>query len=260
MEDKNMYGYATAENIKKIKMRKGQNIAGYPIGIIYIDEVYYPMVPGNVVNGYTFPFPVRLMAVKGLDIPNLFQAQEQVYDQIMMACKELEKEGCRAISSACGFFGNFQSRVAQAMDIPIAISSLVQIPWIATMIKPTEKIGILTADQASLTEQLLESCFITKELRERLIIKDLRHEKEFSCILEGRGEFDNDVVKEEVVLKAEELMQESDDIAAILLECSDMPPYAYAVQAKVKLPVFDFTTLIRYLYTAVCQTPYNGFI
>ena len=260
MEENRVYGYSTPENTKKIKMLKGQNIAGFPIGIIYIDDVYYPMVPGNIVNGYTFPFPVRLKAVTGLDIPNLFQAGDEVFDQIMVACKELEREGCRAISAACGFFGNYQDKVAAAMDIPIAISSLVQLPWIATLLKPGQKIGVLTADQSSLSNKLLDACGVSDQIKERLVIKDLCHEPEFSCILEGRGEFDNEIVKEEVVKKALEIIARFPDTGAILLECSDMPPYAYAVQAATKLPVFDFTTLIRWMQTSVCQTPYHGFI
>lgn len=243
-----------------IKMKKKQNIAGWPIGIIYIDDVYYPMVPGNIVNGYTFDFPVRLKAVEGLDIPNLFNCGDSVYDAIIDACGQLEREGVRAISAACGFFGNYQREVADVMNVPVALSSLMQLPWIAALLKPDQKIGVLTADKSSITDHIFESCGIHKNVRDRLIIKDLRHEKEFSCILESRGEFDNSEVCVEVVEKACEIVKESPDTGAILLECSDMPPYAHAIQAATGLPVFDFTTLIRWLHTAVTQTPYRGFI
>lgn len=260
MEKNVQYGYLSSQDKNIVKMKKGQNIAGFPIGIIYIEDVYYPMVPGNIVNGYTFDFPVRLKAVEGLDIPNLFQTTDQVGTQILKACEELKKEGVRAISAACGFFGNYQSIVAEQLDIPIAISSLVQIPWIAPLLKSNQKIGVLTADQSSWSVRLLESCGIHEELAERLIIKDLAHEQEFSCILEGRGTFDNGIVEQEVVKKAMEIVEENPDVGAILLECSDMPPYAHAIQAATQLPVFDFTTLINWLHMGVCQTPYKGFI
>ncbi|MPN38419.1 hypothetical protein SDC9_185943 [bioreactor metagenome] len=87
----------------------------------------------------------------------------------------------------------------------------------------------------------------------------MRHEPEFSCILEGRGSFDNGKVEREVVGKALSCFEEA-EVGAILLECSDMPPYAWAVQAACGVPVFDFTTLIRYLHSAVAQRPYCGFI
>ena len=255
------YGYLDQYNNNlKVKMKKGQNISGFPIGIIYIEDVYYPMVPGNIVNGYTFKFPVRLMPVKGLDINNLFTTASGVEEKVLEACQKLQQEGCRAISSACGFFGNYHRKMADKIDIPVALSSLVQLPWIATLLKSNQKIGVLTADQSSLSDHLLNECGINDDLKKRLIIKDLRHEKEFSCILEGRGEFDNGIVKQEVVGKALDIIKECPDVGAILLECSDMPPYAYAVQEAVKLPVFDFTTLINWLHNATTQRPYSGFI
>ena len=66
------YGYMTPQNDSVVvQMKKGQNIAGFPIGIIYIEDVFYPMLPGNIVNGYTFPFPVRLVLLPCL--PDSFQ-------------------------------------------------------------------------------------------------------------------------------------------------------------------------------------------
>lgn len=255
------YGYMTpASDGGIVKMRHGQNISGFPIGIIYIDDVYYPMMPGNIVNGYTFDFPVRLMPVVGLDCPNLFQTADNVYDKIMTACTQLQKEGVRAISAACGFFGNYQSQVAEALDLPVALSSLIQLPWIASLLKKDQTIGVLTADKSSFTDKLLDNCGVSDALKKRLIVKDLRHEQEFSCILEGRGEFNNAIVREEIITKAREIITEYPQTGAILLECSDMPPYAYAVQEAVALPVFDFTTLIRWLHNSVTQTPYCGFI
>jgi len=50
------------------------------------------------------------------------------------------------------------------------------------------------------------------------------------------------------------------EVGAILLECSDMPPYAAAVQGATNLPVFDFITLSRYAHSVVVQRPYYGFV
>jgi hypothetical protein len=253
------YGFIQPEKAGQIvKMQKGQNISGYPIGILYIEDVWYPMLPGNVVNGYTFPFPVRLKAVHGLTVQKLFTMDPSVKAGVLEAVKELEQEGVRAISSACGFFGNYQTAAAAASEVPVALSSLLQVPWILSTMRPDQKIGVLTADASSITPYLLEQCGIDSP--ERLVIRDLRHAEEFSCILEGRGTFDNLKVMKEVVREAQIALQTAPEIGAILLECSDMPPYAYAVAAAVKKPVFDFTTLIRWLYHAVAQVPYSGFI
>lgn len=255
------YGYFDGRNNHEmVGMHRGQNIAGYPVGIIYIEDVWYPMLPGNIVNGYTFDFPTRLMPVTGLDIKNLFTTAKGFEESVIEACRKLEKEGCRAISSACGFFGNYQKAAAAAVDVPVALSSLIQLPWIHTLLKPYQQIGVLTASKESFTDKLLRICGISSDIQQKLIVKDLEHEPEFSCILEGRGAFNNSIVCQEVVGKAIEIVNEGADVGAILLECSDMPPYAAAVQDAVCLPVFDFTTLIRWLHNAVTQIPYKGFI
>lgn len=261
MEDNIRYGFLNSNNDKvKIKMKKGQNIAGYSIGIIYIEDVYYPILPGNVVNACTYDFPVRMMPVKHLTADKLFACEENVYDAIYEACMQLQKEGVRAISGACGFFGNYQKSMAEKMDVPVALSSLVQLPWIAALLKPGQKIAVLTADESSVTDRLLNNCGISEELRKRLIFKDLKVSKEFSCVVGNWGEWDNEIAGKEVVNRAIEAVKECSDLGAVLLECSDMPPYASAVQEATGLPVFDFITLIKWLHSAVTQRPYCGFI
>ncbi len=239
-------------------MKKGQNTAGYSVGILHIDDVFYPLLPGNVVNAYSYDFPVRMKAVPNLDVPGLLSGDPALGEPIIRAAKELEEEGIRAVSGACGFFGFFQKEVAAAVDIPVSLSSLVQASWIKGLLKPGQKIGVLTADQASINERLLESCSIDDP--GLLVIKDLRHGPQFSAILEGRGFFDNGEVKKEVINAAVELVRQNEAIGAVLLECSDLPPYAFYIQRAVGLPVFDFITMIKWLHNAVTQKAYAGHI
>ncbi len=252
------YGYLPPSGGGVISMPKGQNTAGFSIGILYIDDVHYPLLPGNVVNATTYPFPVCMQAVEGLTIDRLFAAGDDVFEDILRAAKKLEKAGVRAITGACGFFGNYQEKLADALEIPVALSSLVQIPWVKTLLRPSQHIGILTADLSSLTDKLLAACGTNS--RERLVLRDLRHAEQFSCILEGRGTFDNEKVRQEVVAAALDAQQSSPEMGAILLECSDMPPYAVDVQRATGLPVFDFITLIKWMHLAVAQKPYGGYI
>lgn len=253
------YGYLSSlEDNKKIQMKKGQNYAGYSVGILHIDDVYYPLLPGNVVNACTYDFPVKMKAVPNLDVPGLLSGDPKFSEPIIQAAKELQNEGIRAIAGACGFFGHFQKQVAEALDIPVGLSSIIQVNMIKTAIKPGRRIGVLSADASSLTDQLLKNCDV--EDPDLLIVKDLRHGPQFSAILEGRGSFDNGEVRKEVVSAALELVQENSDVGAILLECSDMPPYASYIQREVGLPVFDFITLIRWLHNATTHRPYAGHI
>ena len=141
---------------------QNQQVSGYSVGIVYIENVNYPLIPGNVVNACTYDFPVRMKAVANLTNDRLFNNDPTIVNDIIDAAKSLvENDGVRAICSACGFFGNYQQQVRRAVNVPVAMSSLVQIPWIRGLIKPGQKIGILTANKKSLNEGLLKSCGIT---------------------------------------------------------------------------------------------------
>lgn len=252
------YGYlATGAPIGRVEMARGQQMAGVPIGVIYIEDVWYPMVPGNVVNASTFDFPVRLQAVRGLDIEALFGGRAvDASAAVLQACWELQAQGVRAISSACGFFGRYQAAVAPQLDVPSALSSLVQLPWLQSLLVG-KKIAVLTADSSAITPELLAACGVSGV--GSLVFGGLQDAAEFSAILAGRGSFDNEAVQAEVVTLARELCADP-LVGAVLLECSDLPPYAAAIQAAVGLPVFDFTTLIRWLHSAVAQRPYAGWV
>jgi hypothetical protein len=53
-------------------------------------------------------------------------------------------------------------------------------------------------------------------------------------------------------------VREHPEIGPILLECSNLPPYACAIQKATGRPVFDFTTLINLYYAAGVRTPFHG--
>ncbi len=232
----------------------------YSIGIVYIENVNYPMLPGNVVNACTYNFPVRMAPVPNLTNFRLFEGDPTIADDIINTARHLvEKDGVKAICSACGFLGNYHKIVSEAIDIPVAMSSLVQIPLIQSLLKPNEKIGILTAGAESITDSLLENCNIKN--KENLIIKDARYTKKFAnAVVDMAGYMDNALANEEIASLAEEIVREHEDIGAILLEFSDMPPYAYEIQRRTRRPVFDFITLINWLHNSVSQRPYSGWV
>ena len=254
------YGYFDpAISHGNVKMNYQQMVAGFPVGIVYIDDTNYPMVPGNVNNASSYDFPVILRTIPNMTQERVFAADKTIADDIIKMGQYLvQKEGIRCLSSGCGFFGNFQKEVSAALDIPVAMSPLIMIPWIETMIKPNQKIGVLTANAGALSDNLLASCGV--EHKDRLIVRDLYSEPEFSCIMTYRGFFDNDGVEKEVVGKAMEIMEEEEEIGAFLLECSDMPPYAHAIQSATQRPVFDFISMIKFMKMSVTQKPYTGWL
>jgi aspartate/glutamate racemase len=236
---------------------KKQSWYGESIGILILDAAY-PCIPGNVGNASTFPFPVRYKVVKEASIERLIKKRDKTLVQPFIdAAIELQEEGVKAITGACGFMALFQREVSDAVDVPVFLSSLLQIPFIYQIKK--QKIGIITADSKSLTPEHFISVGVNEEIP--LLIGGMEDQKEFrEAILEEKGALDSDLIEREVVDVAKKLITKNPDIGALVLECSDLPPYAHAIQKEVNLPIFDFTTMIQYVHTALVRKEFQGFM
>ncbi len=254
------YGYLEkGEDNKIIKIKKGQFISGYSVGILFLDECWYPTIPGNVANLCSYDFPVNFKKVPNCTTKRILKGDPTLVNDIIAAAKEFEAEGARAICSACGFFGNFQDKVSAAVDIPVFLSSVIQISWIKIGLRPQQKIGMLTAYEKGITPDLFKSCGVYDP--SIVVVRGLEKLPAFSeGIMEDNGLLDNKAIRQEVVNAAVTMVKENSDIGAIVLECSDLPPYAADIQRAVKLPVFDFITMIKYIHYATSQKPYHGFI
>lgn len=255
------YGYlGTQEDTNhRFHITKDQWVSGYTVGIMLLD-VHYPLLPGNVVNACTYSYPVRHAWVPGANQARMHSGDDTLLPALIETAKQLEREGCRAICGACGYFGHFQRRVADAMDIPVYLSSIVQMPWIRTGLKRGQKVGVLCADGKNLTPKLFHACGCSQEDFDACVVRSAGHLPEFSALMERRGHFDNAILRDELIGLAKDIVDGDDDVGAILLECSDMPPYAADIQRAVNLPVFDFITMINYVHQSVAQRPYYGFM
>jgi len=230
---------------------------GESIGILILDA-HYPCIPGNVGNATTFDFPVRYKKVNGASIDRLLnQRDPSLVKPFVEAALELESEGVRAVTGACGFMALFQEEVAAALRIPVFLSSLLQVPFIRRILNPSLKIGIITANASCLTEKHFRAVGV--DTCEDIVIRGMEEMEEFrTAILEEKGTLDSEKIEQEVVEVAKNLVEEHPEAGAILLECSDLPPYAKAVQEATGRPVFDFITMIRFVHTAVVQQSYEG--
>jgi aspartate/glutamate racemase len=138
------------------------------------------------------------------------------------------------------------------------MSSLLQLPFISRMLKPGEKIGIITASSKTLTEKHLQIAGNGVNIPHAIAgLEDQKHF--YEAIHAEVGELDFDGVEAEVVQVTQNLVEKEENIKAILFECTDLPPYAAAVQEAVGLPVFDFSTMINYVFSGLVRKRFEGF-
>ena len=165
-----------------------------PQGLMQLEQL-----PGNSTNLASYPFPVKLVEVKGAntDTVILHPSQKLLEDMIQLA-KELEKEGVRAITTSCGFNAIFQEALANAVDIPVFPSSLLQVPFAQALVGRDRAVGVITASASSLSEKHLRACGITDEMHP--IVMGLENAPEWSKIFDHPDDsFDMDLVTEEIL-------------------------------------------------------------
>ena len=240
------------------RIPKGQVSSGEAIGILLLDTSV-PFIPGDVANATTYDFPVRFQKVEGFTVARAIGKDSSIYDALYEAALKLVGQGVRAVTGDCGFMALHQQRLADNLSVPVFLSSLLQIPFMLSILGKNAKIGVLTADSRSLDEALLTATGVA--LTDRLVIEGLEDRKHFyDFALAESGILDPVRVEEEVVDTAKSVLKREPAVGAFLLECSLLPPYAAAVQTTVQLPVFDYITMINFVFSAVVKQTYRGFM
>ncbi len=253
-----MYGYVSGleQPNTEVRIPKGQMTAGHAVGIICMDVPGH-LFPGHVGNASTYNFPVLYQILEEVTVQQVFRADPTVLDALIRGGKELEKRGVRAISTHCGFFANYQKEVAAALNVPVFLSSILQLPLISRALKPSQKVGIITADSTSLSASLLSACGVDDP--STLVVAGFQDLPESKNILQGTGHYNSAKIEEELVGLARQLVNDNPNIGAFLLECASLPTYAWSIQNAVNRPVFDFVTMINWIYDAVVRRPFAGF-
>jgi len=250
-----------------MKVKGNKRYYGEAIGIALLDQLNFPpLIPGNVGNASTYNFPVRLKVIKGLHdnpyppVRNKNGSYTIDVKRAIDVVKELEADGVRAVVMSCGFFSIIQEILSEEVNIPVFSSPLLLVPLISRLIGKNKKVGIITASKNRLTKEFLTPVGIDNSIP--YIIAGLEPSKEFyACFMDGtRTILDVDILRKEVVDIAINFKDKNPDISALLLECSDLPPFAADIQEATGLPVFDFIAFINTIYQSVVQKRYNGFL
>jgi Asp/Glu/hydantoin racemase len=64
-------------------------------------------------------------------------------------------------------------------------------------------------------------------------------------------------LEKQIIQVANQMIERKKDIGAIILECTDLPPFANALQQTTNLPVFDIVTLVNMVYEAIARKRYE---
>jgi aspartate/glutamate racemase len=232
----------------------GRNLYGVPVGMLMLRS-RFPRVVGDAGNAETWPFPVLYRIVEHTSPDKIVRRLDmaEMLPIFLQAARDLEQAGVQLIATNCGFLVLMQEELQNELQVPLLSSSLLQVPWVAATLPASRTIGVLTVERSSLTDDHLRAARIAPELP--VVIRGLDEFGGYFTeqILGDHLELDLDRCRHEHELAATTLVEEHPDLAAIVLECTNMPPYADAIRRVTGLPVYDLTTLLAWGAAAVRQ-------
>lgn len=238
------------------KTRPKAEAYGYCVGILLLDYKG-PFVPGDVGNATTYKYPVLYKTVPGATAERVFAGDPELEPAVIEAARELEAQGVKALSSDCGFLVNYQAAVAKAVNIPVAMSSLLQIPFVAQFVGKKRPIGVITASARALGNRTLELAGVKTETQ--VVVRGMDDQPNFDkMVMQDGDNLDTDKIEAETVAVAKKMVKENPDMGAIIMECSMLPPYSKAVQEATGLPVYDFINMIDYVQRGTHARGYEG--
>jgi len=241
----------------------GRNVSGVTIGLVQM-RANLPMMPGNMGNATTYDFPMLYREMSSDNIMDVMNPKmtQNFTDGVVEAAQWLELQGVSAIMGNCGFFAHYQKAVQERIDTPFYSSSLMMMPMIVQSLPRNKKVGVLTANGPLLASgQAMENCGLSRELQaSRVVVEGCENDPEFASVMMGNGTMDAAKFERDVLAGIKRLLKKDKDIAMILLECTELPPHAVAVQKMVKMPVWDYTSLTNWIYSGCVRRPFVGHI
>ncbi|MEN9416964.1 MAG: hypothetical protein RI988_584 [Pseudomonadota bacterium] len=205
------------------------------LGVLMLDT-RFPRLPGDVGHPASFAMPVRHRVVAGATAWRVVRERDaDLARPFIEAGRALVAEGARALTTSCGFLVQLQQVLQQALPVPVWTSSLLALPALG---RP----GVLTVDAAALGA----AHFLAAGADPATPVEGLPpHGHLQRVLLEDRPTLDPAQAEAEVVACAQHLVQRRPDVRELVLECTNMPPYADAVAAATGRPVHHLLTLVH---------------
>lgn len=212
------------------------------LGVLMLDN-RFPRPPGDIGNSNTFPFKVIYDRVPGARVERVVTghglAPDLVQDFIRRA-QTLERDGARLITTGCGFLLPHQDELSAQVTVPVVTSSLCILPYLRALAPPGRAIGILTFDGPKLHATLGGDV-------EGLEIEGIETGTELHAVIaEDREALDFDAARGDVAAAARKLKERAPDIFAVVLECTNLPPYRDAIEQVFDCQIYDIRDLVHW--------------
>ncbi|WP_048437804.1 hypothetical protein [Caenimonas sp. SL110] len=227
-------------------------------------DTRFPRPMGDLGNPASWGVPTELLVVQGIGPADAVQSAQQLRQGPVLrafceAVVELKRRGVAAITTSCGFLAPLQRDLQRAASIRAVTSSLTLLPSLLAEGLP---VGVLTINSQRLGADHFLALGISHAQLGRLVVEGMPAGGRFSrSILGNRKDLDIEGAGDEVVAAALRLKARAPAVRTLVLECTNMPPYAQRIRQATGFRVLSLldSPLLRAALAvdqlAACRAP-----
>lgn len=207
------------------------------LGLLML-QTRFPRPLGDIGHAQTFAFPVRQRVVPGATPERVVRGRDPAaWQPFIDTARALVAQGCNAIGTSCGFLALWQRELQAALPVPVWTSSLLQLAELKD-----RRCGVITIEAASLTAAHLKAVGADPATPVEGITPGSALHR---TLLHDLPTLDEADAQAQVLAAAARLRRRHPDIDTLVLECTNLPPYAPALRLATGLAVWDVVTLLE---------------
>jgi len=212
------------------------------LGILMLDT-QFPRPPGDIGNPATFEplqIPVRYRTVQGASPQKVVRSSAAlVLQPFVAAALELVEQGASLLTTSCGFLARYQRELQAAVPVPVISSSLL---WLGSPELSGERCAVLTIDALALDAHQLTGVGADTATPVGGVAPGCEFQRR---LLGNETTMDLRQAGQDVVAGALALVKAHPEVTTLVLECTNMPPYAQAVAAATGKRVEHIVSLLE---------------
>lgn len=214
------------------------------LGILML-KTGFPRPPGDVGNPATWAYRTLYKVVEPADVAAVVRdgpLPTALVDAFIAAGRGLVAEGATLITTSCGFLVTAQRALEEALPVPVVTSSLLQIAAVQDGLPAGRRVGVITFDSRRLSPAHLAAAGAPVDTP----VAGLESGRELHRVIAGDlPELDKEAAEADVLATGRALRAACPALGAVVLECTNLPPYREALSQDLGLPVHDLVTLVE---------------
>lgn len=207
-------------------------------------------LPGSYHNPATFPYPVVHRHVPGARVDVVTGGDKEILGAYIDSAQAMERDGCHAIATSCGYTSHFQAEISAAVKVPVATSSLLLVPFVERLLPPRAKIALLTFDATRFNEGLANGVGWSLKTSP-VIVAGVEGTESWDEMRKPQPGITHAMLARDVMAAARRVLDAHANVGAIIFECAVFPIVTNHVRAATGLPVFDYVSMADILAEAV---------